>query len=298
VLASLLSATLIGLEGRPFTLYKFRSMRVGNGGDVEARFAGVKDDRLTRVGRLLRRTRFDELPQLWNILTEDLSLVGFGGNEPFVERFSETSSPTPPLCGRADRLGAVNYSYADSEADHREAPSTCITWPVALDGSGDLGRACGRSSRASALAEDGSSISPGPAAAREEPALGRRRAGVAETSRVKANSPIRPSPPGRRRRLPMATDRAAAAAASQAAARLMAHGDHLLGEQGHGGEDGAGAQNAAGPRPVLGAEQQLDWRRPGCGRRRAGGSGAAPARHTTRRRRSVISLLHQTRDGA
>ncbi|HSQ36991.1 MAG TPA: sugar transferase [Acidimicrobiia bacterium] len=110
----------IGLEGRPFTLYKFRSMRVGNG-DVEARFAGVKDDRLTRVGRLLRRTRFDELPQLWNILTGDLSLVGPRPEQgPFVERFSETIPfythrhlVRPGLTGWAQ----VNYGYADSEAD-------------------------------------------------------------------------------------------------------------------------------------------------------------------------------------
>ena len=111
----------IGLEGRPFTLYKFRSMRVGDGGDVEARFAGVKDDRLTRVGRLLRRTRFDELPQLWNILTGDLSLVGPRPEQgPFVERFSETIPfythrhlVRPGLTGWAQ----VNYGYADSEAD-------------------------------------------------------------------------------------------------------------------------------------------------------------------------------------
>jgi exopolysaccharide biosynthesis polyprenyl glycosylphosphotransferase len=110
----------IGLEGRPFTLYKFRSMRVGNG-DVEARFAGVKDDRLTRVGRLLRRTRFDELPQLWNVVTGDLSLVGPRPEQgPFVERFSE-SIPfyshrhlvRPGLTGWAQ----VNFGYADSEAD-------------------------------------------------------------------------------------------------------------------------------------------------------------------------------------
>ena len=88
---------------------------------MEARFAGVKDDRLTRVGRLLRRTRFDELPQLWNILTGDLSLVGPRPEQgPFVERFSETIPfythrhlVRPGLTGWAQ----VNYGYADSEAD-------------------------------------------------------------------------------------------------------------------------------------------------------------------------------------
>jgi exopolysaccharide biosynthesis polyprenyl glycosylphosphotransferase len=111
----------IGLEGRPFTLYKFRSMRVDNGGEAEARFAGVRDDRLTRVGRLLRRTRSDELPQLWNVVTGDLSLVGPRPEQgPFVERFAE-SIPfythrhlvRPGLTGWAQ----VNFGYADSEAD-------------------------------------------------------------------------------------------------------------------------------------------------------------------------------------
>ncbi|MBN2114480.1 MAG: exopolysaccharide biosynthesis polyprenyl glycosylphosphotransferase [Acidimicrobiia bacterium] len=110
----------IGLEGRPFTLYKFRTMRVG-AGDGEARFARPGDDRLTRVGRLLRRTRLDELPQLWNVLKGDLALVGPRPEQgPFVERFSQ-SIPfythrhlvRPGLTGWAQ----VNFGYADSEAD-------------------------------------------------------------------------------------------------------------------------------------------------------------------------------------
>jgi len=110
----------IGLEGRPFTLYKFRTMRVG-AGDGEARFARLGDDRLTRVGRLLRRIRLDELPQLWNVAKGDLALVGPRPEQgPFVERFSE-SIPfythrhlvRPGITGWAQ----VNFGYADSEAD-------------------------------------------------------------------------------------------------------------------------------------------------------------------------------------
>jgi exopolysaccharide biosynthesis polyprenyl glycosylphosphotransferase len=64
----------IGERGRPFRLYKLRTMRVGAG--EEASWAQERDPRTTRVGQLLRRTHIDELPQLWNILRGEMSLVG------------------------------------------------------------------------------------------------------------------------------------------------------------------------------------------------------------------------------
>jgi lipopolysaccharide/colanic/teichoic acid biosynthesis glycosyltransferase len=66
----------VGLEGRVFTALKFRSMVT----DAESRSgplqAGRNDARITRIGRLLRGTAMDELPQLWNILVGDMSFVG------------------------------------------------------------------------------------------------------------------------------------------------------------------------------------------------------------------------------
>lgn len=109
----------VGLDGEPFTLYKFRTMHVWD--EDRARFATPGDDRLTRFGRLLRRIRMDELPQLWNALRGDLSLVGpRPEQEPFVEAFS-TNIPfyghrhlvRPGITGWAQ----VNFGYADNEAD-------------------------------------------------------------------------------------------------------------------------------------------------------------------------------------
>ncbi|MGH2562391.1 MAG: sugar transferase [Thermomicrobiales bacterium] len=67
--------TRVGRYGRHFQIHKFRTMRR----DAEAHgavYAALNDARITRVGRLLRRTRTDELPQLWNILRGEMSLIG------------------------------------------------------------------------------------------------------------------------------------------------------------------------------------------------------------------------------
>ena len=112
--------TRVGRNGEPFVQYKFRSMWEGS----ERRgpsFTQERDDRVVPIGRWLRRFRLDELPQLWNVLKGDLSLVGPRPEQvEFVERFSRTIPfyehrhlVRPGLTGWAQ----VNYGYADSDAD-------------------------------------------------------------------------------------------------------------------------------------------------------------------------------------
>lgn len=68
----------LGLAGRPITVYKFRSMKLHDAGDDKrgAAMTGHKDDRITRIGSFLRRTRIDELPQIINILKGEMSWIG------------------------------------------------------------------------------------------------------------------------------------------------------------------------------------------------------------------------------
>jgi len=67
----------IGLKGKPFMLYKFRSMHTNAEMDQDPKLCQENDPRLTKVGAFLRTYHLDEFPQLWNILIGDMSFVGY-----------------------------------------------------------------------------------------------------------------------------------------------------------------------------------------------------------------------------
>lgn len=80
----------VGLRNKNFYMYKFRSMAVQNASDEKKGWTTKNDPRVTKVGRILRKTSIDELPQLFNILKGDMSLVGPRPERPqFVEKFKE-----------------------------------------------------------------------------------------------------------------------------------------------------------------------------------------------------------------
>jgi Undecaprenyl-phosphate glucose phosphotransferase len=80
----------VGLNGRVFRMYKFRTMKVGNPEEGDTRWTSDKDPRRTGVGAFLRKTNLDELPQFFNVLIGDMSIVGPRPERPyFVQRFLE-----------------------------------------------------------------------------------------------------------------------------------------------------------------------------------------------------------------
>jgi len=111
----------VGRGGRSFLCVKFRSMRVDAEGDGIARWASANDSRITRVGRILRKLRIDELPQLFNVLSGEMSLVGPRPERPsFVAELKERirfydlrHSIKPGVTGWAQ----IRYPYGASVED-------------------------------------------------------------------------------------------------------------------------------------------------------------------------------------
>jgi sugar transferase (PEP-CTERM system associated) len=111
----------VGLGGAPFTLYKFRSMRADAEAGIGAVWAQKDDPRVTPVGRFIRRVRFDEMPQLYNVLKGEMSIVGPRPERPeFVRELSEQipyyrqrHCVRPGITGWAQ----INYKYGDTLED-------------------------------------------------------------------------------------------------------------------------------------------------------------------------------------
>ncbi len=122
----------VGLHGKPFTIYKFRSMHFHPYKNADAAWASENDPRITRVGKVIRRTRLDELPQLFNVLKGDMSFIGPRPEQPeFVELISRTTpyyaqrhAVKPGITGWAQ----VMYPYGASIGDAVENfVMICIT---------------------------------------------------------------------------------------------------------------------------------------------------------------------------
>lgn len=116
--------TRIGLNGKHFDVVKFRSMRTDAEKDGVARWAKANDDRVTRTGRFIRKTRIDEIPQIFNVLKGDMSFVGPRPERPTIVADLEEKIPffkyrhvvKPGITGWAQ----VNYPYGASIEDSRE----------------------------------------------------------------------------------------------------------------------------------------------------------------------------------
>jgi sugar transferase (PEP-CTERM system associated) len=111
----------VGLDGRLFDVIKFRSMRNDAESDGKPRWAATDDDRVTRVGRIIRKLRIDELPQLYNVLAGDMSMVGPRPERPFfvdqltrdIPFYAVRHSVKPGLTGWAQ----VSYQYGATIED-------------------------------------------------------------------------------------------------------------------------------------------------------------------------------------
>ena len=147
----------LGFAGRPFAMLKFRTMSVGAADTRNAdgsTYSSADDPRVTRIGRVLRRTSLDELPQLWNVLKGDMSLVGPRPELPDqVRYYSEIDrrrlTVRPGLTGLAqvsgrnaltwqDRRG-LDIKYVDSASLRMDLRLLFLTIPRVLSARGVFG---------------------------------------------------------------------------------------------------------------------------------------------------------------
>ena len=116
--------TRTGLFDKPFVIYKYRTMRADAEKHSGPKWAVEKDPRITRIGRFLRLTRFDELPQVFNVLKGEMSIIGPRPERPvFTEIFNKEipfyhlrHSVRPGITGWAQ----VSYAYTSSMEETSE----------------------------------------------------------------------------------------------------------------------------------------------------------------------------------
>jgi sugar transferase (PEP-CTERM system associated) len=114
----------VGLRGQTFDCFKFRTMRSDAEADCGPTWASDEDPRITRVGRFLRRSRLDEIPQIWNVLRGDMAFVGPRPERPeFVTKlsaeipyYSVRHAVRPGITGWAQ----INYGYGSSVEEAKE----------------------------------------------------------------------------------------------------------------------------------------------------------------------------------
>ena len=143
----------VDIGGRPFIILKFRTMRAAKSDDQQQVWAAAADPRITPLGRLLRRTRLDELPQLFNVLAGDMNVVGPRPEQPAIFANLRTKVPNyrarqrvrPGITGRAQitlqydsciddvrRKVVADLEYIETQSLVEDLRIMALTAPVML----------------------------------------------------------------------------------------------------------------------------------------------------------------------
>ena len=138
------NASRLGKDGKVFKMYKFRSM-VMNAEHNGAQWSnGEEDDRITALGHVLRQSRLDELPQLWNILKGDMSFVGprperecfYDEFETYIHGFRQRLCVKPGLTGLAQVRGGYDLRPEEKivyDMEYIEKQSIGLDWKIIFD---------------------------------------------------------------------------------------------------------------------------------------------------------------------